>query len=71
MIQHKQTILFDPADPKTYAHVGPLLRTKINQAIIQPQWPKLIELVAAVEQGVVPASRALRKLEAAGERSDL
>lgn len=62
---------FDKADPKTYANVGPLLTAKINTHLIKAQWDRIIELVAAVEKGIVPASRILRKLQAAGEHNDL
>lgn len=62
---------FDRPDTKTFEHVGRLLVAKINQHVVKTQWDRLIELATAVEQGLAPASRVLRKLEAAGEHHDL
>lgn len=67
----QRLFFFDPEDPQTFAHVGPLLVARINQAVIEAQWTQLIEVATAVEQGLMPASRVLRKLEAGGERSDV
>lgn len=62
---------FDPADPKTFEHVGRLLVEKIDVQLIKIHWDQLLDLAAAVEQGLAPAARILRKLEASGEHHDL
>jgi hypothetical protein len=48
---------FDKTEPATYTNVGPLLTTKINTHLIQTHWDQIVELAAAVEQGLTPASR--------------
>ena len=70
-IADQRLFYFDKADSKTFENIGSLLAARINQHVVKVQWDKLIELTTAVEQGLVPASRVLRKLEAAGEHNDL
>jgi TnpA family transposase len=67
----QRLFFFDTKDSQAFANIGPLLSAKINMHVIKAQWDKIMELVAAVEQGLVPASRIQRKLQAAGNHNNL
>jgi len=68
-----ETVLycFDKQDKKRFEPVGQLLSAKLNTGVIEAQWDNLMRLVAACERGHTTVARVLRKLEAAGPRSDL
>jgi TnpA family transposase len=56
----------DPADVTDFAHLGSLLVAPLDLELVKAHWDELITLAAAIEQGLVPAARVLRKLTAAG-----
>ena len=70
-IHRMQLYYFDSKDKVTYSHIGTVLSAGIREDLIITQWAKIIDIAAAIEQRLVPPSRILRKLEAAGDSSDL
>jgi TnpA family transposase len=65
----KRLYAFDPAGAP--AHLRPLIGGKINQALIERNWPDILRIAATIAAGAVAPSQILRKLASYPRQNEL
>jgi TnpA family transposase len=65
----KRLYAFDPA--RAPAHLRPLIGGKINQALIERNWPDILRIAATIAAGAVAPSQILRKLASYPRQNEL
>jgi TnpA family transposase len=65
----KRLYVFDPAGAPD--HLRPLIGGKINQALIERNWPDILRIAATIAAGAVAPSQILRKLASYPRQNEL